>query len=168
MSGLRFYATLRAQALRLIKTGAMSKAGRPPNDPEVAGFNQYARAFSSAVAALESANRREWKQAVGVLNQDVLTSRSEHACARASTRRFRYGPQGLPEHLRQRQAQAVVEKLQRHLAIRAVLNGQTRTLKAKEVARLLAAVHPRLPQVALDTIRKDLAEIRRSSHTRKF
>lgn len=168
MSGSLLYARLRAEARRLIKSGAMSKAGRPPKDPEAAEFNRYARALTKAIAAMDSALRREWKQTIQALNEDVLTSRAEHARARAATRRHRQGAQGLPEHLRQRQARSVVEKLQRHLAIRTVLDSHKRNLKAKEVARLLAAEHPHSPQVAVDTIRKDLTEIRRSSHTRKF
>lgn len=146
---------------------APRRAGRPARDPEQALMLEAFRIVERNIEAMPSDVRREWVAQVEHINQEVLRSETEKARQRKDAGlRLSAARRQLSEPSIREQAQAaanahpnVTHRSQRRGAIKAILEQQPGA-KAKDVAKVLREQTRRIPEVALDTLRKDIKAVK--------
>ena len=146
---------------------APRRAGRPARDPERALMLEAFRIFERNIEAMPSDVRREWLAQTERVNQDVLVGEAERnrqrqdAVLRLNAARRQLSAQLIREQA-QRAAQAqrtAKRRVQRRDAIKVILEQQPGA-KAKDVAKALREQFRHIPEVALDTLRKDINAIK--------
>lgn len=153
-------AELAQKITQLKKLGAIPRPGRPPKDPEMADIFSQSRLRIAAIKAMPLAWQKAFRQAVSERNADVLESSAERGRRAAYSRFERHGLHQLVEA-------AAIRAAKRVDRLNVVVNEIDRLISegvrptSKLVYRRLQEVCPELSDVSVDTVRKDIAQIRR-------
>ncbi|HOB66993.1 MAG TPA: hypothetical protein PKI38_09750 [Ottowia sp.] len=143
---------------------APRRRGRPPKDPDQVVVAEAHRIIARNLQAMPSDARRDWLALVDSSSAEALgddIQGREDAQRRAATRRRQQGARAFQEQMVQA-AQAhpnVAQRAQRLGAVEEILR-QHPGAKTKDVARALRERFPHMPEVAIDTLRKDVKTIK--------
>lgn len=154
------HADLANRIAQLEKTGAIPRPGRPPKDPEMAEFFEHTRLRSAAIKTMPSAWQKAFLLCVRDINADVLESHAERGRRAAFSRFERHGVCQLVEATAIRAAKRVARLNVVANEFDSLLSKGVRPT-SKVVYHRIQGVCPELSDVSVDTVRKDIAQIRR-------
>ena len=162
MESLRaLYLRIADRARKLLEIGAISKAGKPPSNPEDVEINRGWRAWDRAIEELPTDQKRELDNRLNINERDVLgPMRSEFARARAGARRLQQSRSGgiADPGLNTHNHARAITKAKRLEAVAAAIicvEGQGHKPTAKRITQHVNAAGF---AASVDTIRKDLAK----------
>ena len=171
MKDSELYRVVWREMQRLLAIGAITRRGRPRVDTETEQFHRQTRAFKQALTNLPSDLKADWKRRPNMFDPLLKLQKSMDARDRAKKRAKERTNSGMgpaePELSLQAssRASAAYERLQAVKKAIASLEACNRKVSSKTVALTMKALYEDKFPVATDTIRKDIAKIRRDRHT---
>lgn len=155
-----------ATAVGIKNSDQLSRAGRPPKDPDQKAVSQFFRAIKKTLQKLPPCQRKSYLGSVKKLNSDLTDLLGNPWEQRAATRRLRHGPKKPPQLLvklneaRKKAKAQWVDALVQALSTKVI---SPKKIKSKVAIRLLKNARPDIPEPAEDTMRKALRQIRHHS-----
>ena len=167
MTASEIYGVIWKEMQRLLQTGAVNRRGRPRNDSENELFHRQTRAYKLALKNLPSDLKADWARQPKLLAHLPKLQDSIYAQDRARTRARNRLQMGLaptePALLRQatRRSTERTDRLQAVNSAIDVVQTSNRRVTSKTVASAMKNLYGDKYDVATETIRRDIAKIRR-------
>jgi hypothetical protein len=166
MTSSEIYAVIWRELQRLIRTGAVTRRGRPRNDGENELYYLQTRAYKQALKNLPSDLRSDWEKRPMLLAHLPKMQELFNAQKRANTRAIKRVESGLSplepalSSQAKLRAEATAVRLQATAMAIALIEASNGKVTSKTVALKMKTMYVDICVVAIETTRKDIAKIR--------